>query len=85
MLLDDVYVVSDTRALATDAQIMEAEAALGRRLPDGYRGFMTTLGAGELNDSLRVLPPDEMVSRTRDFRGVQANLTAAAGEDGYSR
>ncbi len=57
MLLDDIYVVSDTRALATDAQIMEAEAALGRRLPDGYRGFMTMLGAGEFNDSLRVLPP----------------------------
>lgn len=85
MLLDDVYVVSDTRALATDARIMEAEAALGRRLPDGYRGFMTTLGAGELNLALRVLPPDELVARTRDFWRVQANLTAAAEEDGYSR
>jgi len=85
MLLDDVYVVSDARALATDAQIAEAETALGARVPAGYRAYMMTLGAGELNETVRVLPPDELVRRTRDFRGVQANLTAGAEEDGYSR
>jgi len=85
MLLDDVYVVSEARALATDAHIDAAETALGACVPNGYRAFMTTLGAGELNDALRVLPPDELVRRTRDFRGVQANLVAGAEEDGYNR
>jgi hypothetical protein len=46
---------------------------------------VTTLGAGTLNEQVRVLLPTEIVARTKEYRDIEADVTAAAESDGYSR
>lgn len=85
MLLDDVYVISDKLNVATDNEISVAEAALGTHFPQGYREYVMTLGAGTLNGQTRILPPTEIVAKTAEYRDIEAELTASAEADGFSR
>jgi hypothetical protein len=85
MRLDDVYLISDKLDVATEGQITSAERALGTRFPHGYRDYVTRLGAGQLNEQVRVLVPTEIVEKTAEYRAIEAQVTASAAADGFSR
>jgi hypothetical protein len=85
MRLDDVYLVSDKLDVATEDQIRSAERALGTRFPHGYRDYVTRLGAGQLNEQVRVLVPTEIVEKTAEYRAIEAEVTASAEANGLSR
>lgn len=84
MGLDDVYVISDKRDVATEDQISAAERALGTRFPTGYRDYVQTLGAGTLNGQMRVVPPTEIVEKTAEYRDIEAAGVADAEQHGFS-
>jgi hypothetical protein len=84
-LLNDVYLISDKLDLATENQVRTAETALQTRFPNGYLDYVTTLGAGTLNWQVRVLPPTEIVEKTAEYREIEAEVTASADENGFSR
>ena len=85
MRLDDVYLISDKLDVATEDQIRSAERALGTRFPHGYRDYVTRLGAGQLNEQVRVLVPTEIVEKTAEYRAIEAEVTASAEAQGFSR
>lgn len=82
MTFRDVYIVSDKRDLATDDEVATAERAFGVRLPAGYREYVTVLGAGQLNDAVRLVLPSEMVDRTKEFWTTRKELAAFGEEHG---
>lgn len=84
MLLDDVYLISDKLDLATEAQVEAAEADLKARFPNGYLDYVTTLGTGTLNGQIRVLPPTEIVEKTKEYRTIEAEGAADAEKSGFS-
>lgn len=66
----DFYLVKDELTPRTEAEVDAAEDALGMRLPDGYREFVTTLGDGEVSGLLRVCPPDDLLRQQRFLANV---------------
>jgi hypothetical protein len=84
MPFDDVYMIGDKLDLATEAEVRAAEPALRTRFPPGYREYVTTLGAGQLNGQLRVLPPAEIVEKTAEYRSIEAEVHGGAEESGFS-
>ncbi len=72
MALSDVYLVSDKLDLATDSEVAAAEQELGTRLPTGYRAYVMILGAGTLNDTIRLVMPADIVRETQAFHETDA-------------
>ena len=66
----ECYLVQDELRLASDGEVDAVEAALGVRLPGGYREFVTTLGAGVMGGILRVFAPDPLEGRQELYREV---------------
>jgi len=85
MPLADVYLISDKLDVATEAQVRAAETALNTRFPHGYLDNVTALGPGTLNGQVRVLPPTEIVEKSVEYRDIEAEVTASADENGFSR
>jgi len=63
MAFDDVYVISDKLDPAIEDQIRTPQASLHTRFPLDYWTYVTLLGAGSLNENVRVLPPTEIAPR----------------------
>lgn len=80
MNYSDVFLVGDKLLLATEREIDTASAALHTRFPPGYREYMLALGSGNLNRSVRVLPPNEIAARTAEF---QESLHFLYDDDGF--
>jgi hypothetical protein len=60
--------------LASQHEVDELEAALGVRLPDGYREYVTTLGEGSLNVLVRVYPPWRVLSEREEHQALMAGF-----------
>lgn len=57
-----------------------AEVTLHTHFPSGYRDFMLSVGSGYLNDRARVLPPDEIVDKTAEYREILDFLYGDEGD-----
>jgi len=58
MEFEEIEIVGEPVARATDAEVDELESALGCRLPSEYREYVTRLGEGRLAGGyIRVYPP----------------------------
>lgn len=68
MALPDVYIASDKLDLATSSEVAAAEQSLGTQLPMGYQAYVTQLGAGVLNDTIRLVMPADIVRENQMFR-----------------
>lgn len=64
----DFYLVQEELKRWTDGDVDAAEAAVGVRLPDGYRQLMTTLGDGVIGGVLRVFSPRALGDEQQSFR-----------------
>lgn len=72
--------------LASDAEVDDLEARLGVHMPDGYRGYVTTLGEGSLNTLVRVLPPWRVLADLEEHRGLMAGFWFwDSGEVGFGQ
>ena len=54
--------------LVSPAEVAQLEAQLGTPLPQGYHQYMTTLGVGVLNDTVRVFSPFRIAHEFQDYR-----------------
>ncbi len=68
MTLEEIYIVSNRLRVTIDADIVVAQAQLGAHFPNGYRDYVTTLGAGYCNDYIRVLLPADILSDLEEAR-----------------
>jgi hypothetical protein len=59
---ETVYLVSKTLDRATPQAVAAAEGALGIHFPAGYRAYVTALGAGDYNDDIRIMLPDQILA-----------------------
>ncbi len=64
-MFEQVYRIGDMQEVATNEAVNEAEAALHTRFPHGYREYVTTLGDGDYNTRVHVLPPSEVLAEYR--------------------
>ncbi len=67
-----IYKISDKLDLATDGDVIAAEAAFSTRFPAGYREYVTTLGDGFLNYLVQVVVPSRLAHELAEFRDRQA-------------
>ena len=65
---DSVQLLDENLAAVSPAEVDHLEAQLGTTLPKGYRSYITTLGAGVLNDTIRVYRPTFIGQQYRDFQ-----------------
>lgn len=63
MAFEDVYRVGDKLDVVAVAEVDTVAARLGTRFPDGYREFVTTLGAGDYTSYARIYLPSQVVEQ----------------------
>lgn len=71
MDLNAIFVVSDRLETVSAAEVAEAERELGCRFPIGYAEYVQRLGAGALDDLLRVFLPDQILEGLADWRDTK--------------
>jgi hypothetical protein len=66
---DDVLVVNPSRMHPADREdVATAESELGVRLPSGYAAYVQQLGEGALGHLIRVYPPQQVRTKTLEWR-----------------
>jgi len=83
MALEDVYVVSDKLAVVTGDEVAMAETVLGTRFPDGYRDYVTNLGAGVCNDTVVVYMPSAVIAGRVEAQDIWAAFAPSRYHDGF--
>ena len=64
----DVQLINQNLTLVTAAEVVGLERQLGTKMPPGYQEFVTTLGLGVLNDTVRVYTPARILRELQNFR-----------------
>jgi hypothetical protein len=73
MTYDHVHFVTQPRRPVAAQEVIDLEIALGTSMPRGYREYVTTLGIGILNDTVRVYSPARIL---HDYRSIQTRWNA---------
>jgi hypothetical protein len=72
--LEQVGVVGGPVRPVPEADVEALERELGTRMPDGYREYVTRLGAGTLESFIRVWTPAQISSGLQVHRGLLAGF-----------
>lgn len=61
-MFENINVIGEPRVLSTDAEVDQAQHALGSRFPTGYREYVTQFGEGILGGVyIRIYPPHQIL------------------------
>ncbi|MBV9866772.1 MAG: SMI1/KNR4 family protein [Abitibacteriaceae bacterium] len=63
-----VHLLNESLVLVSPEEVAQLEQQLGTKMPAGYQDFVTTLGLGILNDTVRVYTPNRISRELKDFQ-----------------
>ena len=63
-----VHLMNENVVLVSPEEVAQLELQLGTKMPAGYQEFVTTLGLGILNDTVRVYTPGRIARELEGFR-----------------